>query len=49
MRLPTLCLSHGAPPLADDKLCTGQLASWSKDLPKRKAILIVSAPGRRRR
>jgi len=43
MRLPTLYLSHGAPPLADDKLWTGQLAAWSKDLPKPKAILMVSA------
>ncbi len=43
MRLPTLYLSHGAPPLADDRLWTGQLASWSKDLPKPKAILMVSA------
>ncbi|MFI9382200.1 dioxygenase [Kutzneria sp. NPDC052558] len=43
MRLPTLYLSHGAPPLADDELWTGQLAAWSKDLPKPKAILMVSA------
>ena len=43
MRLPTLYLSHGAPPLADDRLWTGQLAAWSKDLPKPKAILMVSA------
>jgi len=43
MRLPTLYLSHGAPPLADDQLWTGQLASWSKDLPRPKAILMVSA------
>jgi 4,5-DOPA dioxygenase extradiol len=43
MRLPTLYLSHGAPPLADDQLWTGQLAAWSKDLPKPKAILMVSA------
>src|SRR4051794_23494216 len=43
MRLPTLYLSHGAPPLADDKLWTGQLAAWSKDLPQPKAILMVSA------
>ena len=41
--MPVLYLSHGAPPLADDKLWTGQLATWSKDLPKPKAILMVSA------
>lgn len=41
--MPVLYLSHGAPPLADDPLWTGQLANWSADLPKPKAILVVSA------
>ncbi|UGY90577.1 dioxygenase [Streptomyces gobiensis] len=42
-RMPVLYLSHGAPPLADDELWTGQLADWSARLPRPRAILIVSA------
>jgi 4,5-DOPA dioxygenase extradiol len=42
-RMPAIYLSHGAPPLADDELWTGQLAEWSRDLPKPTAILVVSA------
>ncbi|MEU2158925.1 class III extradiol ring-cleavage dioxygenase [Streptomyces sp. NPDC019396] len=41
--MPALYLSHGAPPLADDALWPGQLAAWSADLPRPKAILMVSA------
>ncbi|EME56646.1 dioxygenase [Amycolatopsis decaplanina] len=40
---PVLYLSHGAPPLADDATWTRQLARWSADLEKPKAILVVSA------
>ncbi|MEU3763647.1 class III extradiol ring-cleavage dioxygenase [Amycolatopsis keratiniphila] len=40
---PVLYLSHGAPPLADDATWTSQLAGWSADLEKPKAILVVSA------
>ncbi|MGF6889010.1 4,5-DOPA dioxygenase extradiol [Nocardia sp. GAS34] len=42
-RMPVLYLSHGAPPLADDPLWPGQLATWSAELPRPKAILVVSA------
>ncbi|PKT70592.1 dioxygenase, partial [Streptomyces populi] len=42
-RMPALYLSHGAPPLADDPVWPGQLAAWSADLPRPRAILIVSA------
>jgi 4,5-DOPA dioxygenase extradiol len=42
-RMPVLYLSHGAPPLADDKVWTGQLSQWGKDLPKPSSILVVSA------
>jgi 4,5-DOPA dioxygenase extradiol len=42
-RMPVLYLSHGAPPLADDALWTGQLAAWSAALPRPRAVLIVSA------
>jgi 4,5-DOPA dioxygenase extradiol len=42
-RMPTIYLSHGAPPLADDELWTRQLADWSRDLPRPKSVLMVSA------
>jgi 4,5-DOPA dioxygenase extradiol len=42
-RMPTLYLSHGAPPLADDARWTQELASWSAELPRPTAILVVSA------
>ena len=43
MNIPALYISHGAPPLLDDELWMSQLAAWAKELPKPKAILIVSA------
>ncbi|GAA3735714.1 4,5-DOPA dioxygenase extradiol [Spinactinospora alkalitolerans] len=42
-RMPVLYFGHGAPPLADDALWTGQLAGWAGGLPRPKAVLIVSA------
>lgn len=42
-RMPTLFLSHGAPPLADDPTWTRELAEWSAALPRPEAVLIVSA------
>lgn len=42
-RMPVLYLGHGAPPLADDPVWTRELAAWSRDLPRPKAILVVSA------
>ena len=41
--MPALYIGHGAPPLLDDALWSGQLAAWSADLPRPRAILIVSA------
>ena len=41
--MPVLYLSHGAPPLADDRVWTAELASWSANLPAPTAILMVSA------
>ena len=41
--LPALYLGHGAPPLLDDPLWMAQLAGWSAELPRPKAVLIVSA------
>ncbi|MFM6852144.1 MAG: dioxygenase [Terrabacter sp.] len=41
--MPALYIGHGAPPLLDDPVWSGQLSAWAKDLPRPKAILIVSA------
>ena len=40
---PALYIGHGAPPLLDDPIWSGQLADWAGDLPRPKAVLIVSA------
>lgn len=42
-RMPTLFLSHGAPPLADDALWTAELAELAARLDRPSAILVVSA------
>ena len=42
-RMPTIYVSHGAPLLADDPIWPAQLAAWSGELPKPKAILMISA------
>lgn len=42
-RMPVVFLSHGAPPLADDPLWTGELASWSESIPRPQSVLMVSA------
>ncbi|MCB8955184.1 MAG: dioxygenase [Nocardioides sp.] len=42
-RMPALYLGHGAPPLLDDPVWSGQLAAWARDLPRPRAILVVSA------
>ncbi|MDP3891864.1 dioxygenase [Nocardioides sp.] len=42
-RMPALYLGHGAPPLLDDPVWSGQLSAWAARLPRPKAILIVSA------
>ena len=41
--LPTLFLSHGAPPLFDDAEWINELFEWGQRMPKPKAILAVSA------
>jgi 4,5-DOPA dioxygenase extradiol len=40
---PALYIGHGAPPLLDDPVWSGQLEQWSAAMEKPKAILIVSA------
>lgn len=41
--MPALYIGHGAPPLLDDPLWSGQLAALALGLPRPRAILIVSA------
>ena len=42
-RMPALYIGHGAPPLLDDPIWSGQLSAWAGDLPRPTAILVVSA------
>lgn len=42
-RMPAIYVSHGAPLLADDPVWPAQLAAWSGELPRPKAILMISA------
>jgi 4,5-DOPA dioxygenase extradiol len=41
--LPSIYLSHGAPPLFDDARWIDELFAWSKSMPKPTGIVIVSA------
>jgi 4,5-DOPA dioxygenase extradiol len=41
--MPALYIGHGAPPLLDDPVWSTELAAWASDLPRPKAVLIVSA------
>ena len=41
--MPALYVSHGAPPLFDDAVWMDELFRWAQDLPKPRAVLIVSA------
>ncbi len=41
--LPALYIGHGAPPLLDDPVWSGQLRAWAADLPRPTGVVIVSA------
>jgi 4,5-DOPA dioxygenase extradiol len=41
--MPSLFLSHGAPPLVDDETWVAELVRWAGELPRPQAILVVSA------
>jgi 4,5-DOPA dioxygenase extradiol len=41
--IPSIYLGHGAPPLVDDEFWPNELRRWSAELPRPKAILVVSA------
>jgi 4,5-DOPA dioxygenase extradiol len=42
-RMPALYIGHGAPPLLDDPVWSGELSAWASELPRPRAVLIVSA------
>jgi 4,5-DOPA dioxygenase extradiol len=42
-RMPVIFAAHGAPILLDDEQWMGELAVWAQNLPKPKAILMLSA------
>ena len=42
-RMPALYLGHGAPPLLDDPVWSGELSGWAGNLPRPSAILVISA------
>lgn len=42
-RMPSLFISHGAPPLLDDAEWLSRLFDWAQRLPQPRAVLIVSA------
>jgi 4,5-DOPA dioxygenase extradiol len=42
-RMPAVFLSHGAPPLADDREWVSELTAWGRSLPKPRSVLVVSA------
>lgn len=41
--LPTLFISHGAPPTLDDATWLNDLYNWAQSMPKPRAIVVVSA------
>jgi aromatic ring-opening dioxygenase catalytic subunit (LigB family) len=41
--LPSLYISHGAPPVFEDTAWMTELHDWARRLPKPKAVLVVSA------
>jgi len=43
VRMPSIYLGHGAPPLVDDALWVSQLGDWAGELPRPTAVLMVSA------
>ncbi len=43
LRMPTIFLSHGAPPLADDPTWTDELSRWAAGMSRPSSMLMVSA------
>lgn len=42
-RIPSIFIAHGAPPLLDDRPWVEELNTWASDLPRPKAVLMISA------
>lgn len=42
-RMPSVFLAHGAPPLLDDAVWSGELARWAQAMPRPTALLVLSA------
>src|SRR5208283_239582 len=42
-KLPTIFLAHGSPLLLDDAGWVAELGRWAHDLPRPKAVLMISA------
>ena len=42
-RIPSIFIAHGAPPLLDDQQWVKELYNWASDLPRPKAVLMISA------
>ncbi len=42
-KMPAIFAAHGAPVLLDDEVWVGELARWSKAMPRPKGVLMVSA------
>lgn len=43
LAMPALYIGHGAPPLLDDPVWSGELSRWAADLPRPAGIVVVSA------
>src|SRR5689334_6797669 len=43
VRMPALYIGHGAPPLLDDPVWSGEIRALADSLPRPKAILVISA------
>ena len=41
--MPAIFLAHGSPLLLDDKPWVAELAAWGAELPRPRAILVLSA------
>jgi len=42
-KMPAIFLAHGAPFLLDDQRWVGELAGWARDMPRPRAVLMLSA------
>lgn len=42
-RIPSIFIAHGAPPLLDDQQWVKELHTWASQLPRPKAVLMISA------